>query len=49
MDADRIMVLDAGTVVELDSPAALLANEASTFFALARDQGAQLPTADGAP
>ncbi|KAF9449128.1 multidrug resistance-associated ABC transporter [Macrolepiota fuliginosa MF-IS2] len=31
MDADRILVLDAGNIVEYDSPAALLAKTAGTF------------------
>ncbi|RQM30365.1 hypothetical protein B5M09_011062 [Aphanomyces astaci] len=34
MDSDRILVLDKGSVVELDSPAKLLADPSSAFYSL---------------
>ncbi|XP_059172943.1 multidrug resistance-associated protein 1-like [Physella acuta] len=37
MDYDRIMVLDAGIVKELDSPSALLANTDSIFYSMAKE------------
>lgn len=37
LDSDRVMVLDAGRVVEFDKPAALLANPSSAFAALVRE------------
>ncbi|KAI8821178.1 P-loop containing nucleoside triphosphate hydrolase protein [Fimicolochytrium jonesii] len=39
MSYDRIIVMDAGRVVESDSPAALLANPASLFYALVHEAG----------
>ncbi|TPX44411.1 hypothetical protein SeLEV6574_g04522 [Synchytrium endobioticum] len=39
MDSDRILVLDRGTVVEFDSPRALLNNKKSKFFGLAKEAG----------
>ncbi|KAG9415945.1 hypothetical protein AC1031_000330 [Aphanomyces cochlioides] len=39
MHTDRIMVMDAGCVVELDSPSALMAKEDGTFYRLAKDGG----------
>jgi ABC-type multidrug transport system fused ATPase/permease subunit len=37
LDSQRVMVLDAGRVVEFDAPAALLANPSSAFAALVRE------------
>lgn len=34
MDSDRILVLDAGNVVEFDTPEELLKNKNSLFYAL---------------
>ncbi|KAJ1564651.1 hypothetical protein HK405_014305 [Cladochytrium tenue] len=39
VDYDRILVLDAGRVVELDSPQTLLADKSSRFYALAKEAG----------
>ncbi len=39
LDCDRILVLEGGTLRELDTPAALLANPDSAFSSLARDAG----------
>ncbi|CAK4114806.1 unnamed protein product [Aphanomyces euteiches] len=39
MHSDRIMVMDAGCVVEMDSPSALLAKEDGFFYRLAKDGG----------
>ncbi|CAK4154079.1 unnamed protein product [Aphanomyces euteiches] len=39
MNSDRIMVMDAGCVVEMDSPANLLAQEDGVFYRLAKDGG----------
>ncbi|CAK4968023.1 unnamed protein product [Aphanomyces euteiches] len=39
MNSDRIMVMDAGRVVEFDSPSALMAKEDGTFYRLAKDGG----------
>lgn len=39
MDYDKIMVLDAGKLVEFDSPLALLANENSYFRSLVEESG----------
>ncbi|VDB84814.1 unnamed protein product [Peniophora sp. CBMAI 1063] len=37
MDADRVMVLDAGRIVEFDTPSALLAEDAGYFKALVEE------------
>ncbi|KAI8775250.1 multidrug resistance protein 1 [Biomphalaria glabrata] len=37
MDYDRIMVLDAGLVKELDTPSNLLANSRSAFYSMAKE------------
>merc|ERR1719489_285920 len=37
LDYDKILVLDAGTVKELDSPQNLLADPQSTFFSMCKD------------
>ena len=34
-----IMVLDAGRVIELDTPNALLSNKNSSFYSMAKDAG----------
>ena len=39
IDYDRVMVLDAGRVIEFDSPQALLADQRSVFFSLAHSHG----------
>lgn len=39
MDSDKILVLDAGTLVEFDSPQNLLAKESSTFKAMVDGSG----------
>lgn len=36
---DRILVLDAGRIIEYDHPAKLLENPASRFYALCRATG----------
>ncbi|KAG6543930.1 hypothetical protein Mapa_014771 [Marchantia paleacea] len=40
IDSDRILVLDAGKVVEMDTPATLLLNENSAFAGMVRSTGA---------
>ncbi|KAL2611008.1 hypothetical protein R1flu_022700 [Riccia fluitans] len=40
IDSDRILVLDAGRVVEMDTPANLLLNENSAFAAMVQSTGA---------
>ncbi|RHZ04541.1 hypothetical protein DYB26_015701, partial [Aphanomyces astaci] len=42
MHSDRIMVMDAGRVVEMDTPAALIANQ-GVFYRLAKDGGVLEP------
>ncbi|XP_035828820.1 multidrug resistance-associated protein 1-like [Aplysia californica] len=37
MDYDRIMVLDAGRIQELDTPDKLLANTDSVFYSMAKE------------
>ncbi|KAK2141833.1 hypothetical protein LSH36_1034g00008 [Paralvinella palmiformis] len=39
MDYDRVMVLDAGKIAEIDSPQMLLADRSSIFYGLAKDAG----------
>ena len=39
IDSDRILVLNAGKIAEFDSPAALLADKDSTFFAMVNHLG----------
>lgn len=39
VDYDRIMVLEAGRLVEFDTPAALLANPVSKFAEMCRSAG----------
>ncbi|KAI9363460.1 hypothetical protein DFJ73DRAFT_811265 [Zopfochytrium polystomum] len=39
IDYDRILVLDAGRVVELDTPQALLKDKQSKFYSLAKEAG----------
>jgi ATP-binding cassette, subfamily C (CFTR/MRP), member 1 len=39
MDSDRILVLDRGTVIEFDTPKALLSNKSGVFYSLAKEAG----------
>ena len=39
LDSDRVLVMDAGRVVECDSPQVLLQDSSSVFYSLARDAG----------
>jgi ATP-binding cassette, subfamily C (CFTR/MRP), member 4 len=39
MDSDRVLVMDAGQVAELDTPANLLANPKSIFCGMAQQVG----------
>ncbi|KAB5588814.1 Metal resistance protein YCF1 [Ceratobasidium theobromae] len=39
IESDRILVLEAGKIAELDTPAELLKNESSLFYALAAEAG----------
>jgi len=39
LDSDRILVLDNGSVAELDPPQVLLANPQSRFYSLAAEAG----------
>lgn len=39
IDADRVLVLDAGSVAEFDEPIVLLKNEDSIFSAMCRSTG----------
>jgi energy-coupling factor transporter ATP-binding protein EcfA2 len=39
IDSDRILVLDAGRVIEFASPSALLSDEASAFSGLCKRTG----------
>ena len=39
IDSDRIMVMDAGELVEFDSPKALLENTSSIFYMLVQETG----------
>jgi len=39
LDYDKVMVLDKGTIVEMDSPENLLKNENSIFYSMAKDAG----------
>lgn len=39
MDSDRILVLDAGGVIEFEHPEALLAKKESKFYSLAAESG----------
>ena len=39
LDSDRVLVLDAGKIAEFDSPKALLSNDSSIFYSLAKDAG----------
>jgi len=39
LDADKIAALDAGKLIEYDSPANLLANKQSLFSGLAKEAG----------
>ncbi|CAL1544370.1 unnamed protein product [Lymnaea stagnalis] len=40
LDCDRVLVLDNGNIVEFDSPQALLNQEDSRFYGLAKSAGA---------
>ncbi|BFZ19876.1 hypothetical protein BsWGS_22915 [Bradybaena similaris] len=37
MDYDRVIVMDKGKIIEMDSPQALLANTQSVFYSMAKD------------
>ncbi|XP_017461230.1 PREDICTED: multidrug resistance-associated protein 1-like, partial [Rhagoletis zephyria] len=39
LDSTRVLVMDAGRVLEFDTPEALLANTDSSFYSLAKDAG----------
>lgn len=39
MDSDRVLVLDKGMIAEYDTPAALLADENSIFYGMAKKSG----------
>ena len=39
VDYDKVLVLDRGRIVEFQSPAELLKDETSVFYALAKDAG----------
>ncbi|RDX54318.1 metal resistance protein YCF1 [Lentinus brumalis] len=39
LESDRVLVLDAGKVIEFDTPQALLANRQSSFYSLAAEAG----------
>jgi ABC-type multidrug transport system fused ATPase/permease subunit len=41
MDYDRVMVLDAGQIIEFDSPNELMKREESVFYSLAKQGGAK--------
>lgn len=39
MDSDRVLVLDAGTVVEFDHPHSLLKNKDGVFYSMVKETG----------
>lgn len=39
LESDRVLVLDAGKVIEFDTPKKLLANQQSSFHSLAAEAG----------
>ena len=39
VDYDKVLVLDRGRIVEFQSPAQLLKDDSSMFYALAKDAG----------
>jgi ATP-binding cassette subfamily C (CFTR/MRP) protein 1 len=41
MDYDRIIVLDKGNIIELDTPENLLSNESGVFYSMAKAAGIQ--------
>ncbi|TFK44584.1 metal resistance protein YCF1 [Crucibulum laeve] len=39
MESDRVLVMDAGKMVEFDTPSGLLSNQTSVFYSLAKEAG----------
>ena len=39
LESDRVLVLDAGKVIEFDTPQTLLTNKQSSFYSLAAEAG----------
>jgi ABC-type proline/glycine betaine transport system ATPase subunit len=47
IDYDRVMVLGEGKIIEFDTPANLLANRDSEFYALCKATGKEFSTLKG--